>query len=104
MIGEEKSETSIMQYVLIIHEAENYLAWKKVFDQAADIRKEAGEISYQVLNYQSDPNKVVHFSSWASLEKARQFFESDKLIRIRQEAGVKSPTFIYLKQLEAGIL
>ena len=31
-----------MQYVLIIHEVADYLAWKKVFDSAADIRKEAG--------------------------------------------------------------
>jgi hypothetical protein len=32
-----------MQYVLIIHEVENYEAWKEVFDRAAIIRKEAGE-------------------------------------------------------------
>ncbi|TAD94522.1 MAG: antibiotic biosynthesis monooxygenase, partial [Oscillatoriales cyanobacterium] len=38
-----------MQYVLIIHEVENYEAWKSVFDRAANIRKEAGERSYQVL-------------------------------------------------------
>ena len=38
-----------MQYVLIIHEVEAYPAWKVVFDQAADLRKRAGEISYQLL-------------------------------------------------------
>jgi hypothetical protein len=37
-----------MQYVLIIHEVETYTAWKAVFDQAAGIRKQAGEISYQL--------------------------------------------------------
>lgn len=31
-----------MSHVLIIHEAEDYPAWKKVFDEAAGIRKEAG--------------------------------------------------------------
>jgi hypothetical protein len=31
-----------MQYVLIIHEVADYPAWKKVFDDAADIRREAG--------------------------------------------------------------
>ena len=36
-----------MQYVLIIHEVEDYAAWKAIFDNAAQIRKEAGEISYQ---------------------------------------------------------
>ncbi len=93
-----------MQYVLIIHEVENYEAWKQVFDSAAGIRKEAGERSYQVLKYESDANEIVHFSTWTSLEAAKQFFESPRLVKIREEAGVKSPDFIYLEQLEVGTL
>ena len=93
-----------MQYVLIIHEVENYDSWKKVFDDASDIRREAGERAYQVLKYENDPNKVVHFSSWTSIDDAKRFFESPKLVKIRAEAGVKSPDFIYLDQLESGSL
>ncbi len=93
-----------MPHVLIIHEVANYPAWKKVFDSAAAIRKEAGERSYQVLKYQDEVNRIVHFSVWTSLDDARRFFESPELIRIRAEAGVKAPEFIYLEQLEAGIL
>nr|WP_288833774.1 antibiotic biosynthesis monooxygenase [uncultured Flavobacterium sp.] len=93
-----------MKYVLIIHEVENYNDWKKIFDNASQIRKEAGEISYQVLKYEKEPNKIVHFSIWSSLENAKQFFESPKLVEIRKAAGVKSPEFIYLEQLEYGIL
>jgi quinol monooxygenase YgiN len=93
-----------MQYVLIIHEVKDYESWKKVFDNASDIRKEAGERSYQVLKYESDPNKVVHFSSWTSIDDAKRFFKSPKLIKIRAEAGVKAPDFIYLEQLESGTL
>lgn len=93
-----------MKYVLIIHEVEDYKNWKKIFDNASEIRKEAGEISYQVLKYENEQNKIVHFSVWSSLEKAKQFFESPKLIEIRKEAGVKSPDFIYLEQIENGIL
>ena len=95
---------SFMKHVLIIHEVADYPAWKKVFDGAADIRREAGERSYQVLKYQNDSNRIVHFSVWTSIEDAKRFFESPKLVRIRAEAGVKSPHFIYLEQLEAGIL
>jgi quinol monooxygenase YgiN len=91
-----------MQYVLIIHEVANYAAWKKVFDQAADIRKEAGERTYQVLKYENDANQIVHFSAWTSIADARAFFESPRLVQIRKEAGVKAPEFIYLEQLEAG--
>ncbi|MEK0196359.1 putative quinol monooxygenase, partial [Microcoleus anatoxicus] len=93
-----------MQYVLIIHEVENYEAWKSVFDRAANIRKEAGERSYQVLKYENEPNKIVHFSAWTSIADARAFFESPKLVKIREEAGVKAPEFIYLDQLESGVL
>ena len=93
-----------MQDVLIIHEVADYHAWKKVFDGAAGIRKEAGERSYQVLRYQNDPNRIVHFSIWTSIDDAKRFFESPKLVEIRAEAGVKAPDFIYLEQLEAGVL
>ena len=93
-----------MQHVLIIHEVADYPAWKKVFDAAAGIRREAGERSYQVLKYETDANRIVHFSAWTSIAAARAFFESPRLVKIRQEAGVKAPEFIYLEQLEAGTL
>ena len=93
-----------MAHVLIIHEVVDYQAWKQVFDRAANMRKVAGERSYQVLKYQHEPNKIVHFSVWTSIEDARIFFESPELIKIREQAGVKAPEFIYLEQLESGIL
>jgi quinol monooxygenase YgiN len=93
-----------MYYVLIIHEVADYPAWKAIFDQAADIRKEAGERSYQVLKYENNSNQIVHFSVWTLLQDAKAFFESPQLVEIREKAGVKSPEFIYLEQLESGVL
>lgn len=93
-----------MKYVLIIHEVKDYLLWKKVFDEAATIRKLAGEISFQLLKYEQDANNIVHFSAWTSLENARKFFESPELVQIRIKAGVKAPEFIYLEKLEEGTL
>ena len=93
-----------MFHVLIIHEVEAYPAWKAVFDKAAGIRKAAGELSYQLLRYDTDSNRIVHFSSWSSLDNARRFFESPELVKIRKEAGVKAPEFIYLEELEQGTL
>lgn len=93
-----------MQHVLIIHEVEDYPAWKKVFDNAAGIRKAAGERTWQVLRYENDPDRIVHFSAWTSIADARAFFESPRLVQIRKEAGVKSPEFIYLDQIETGVL
>lgn len=93
-----------MQHALIIHEVADYPAWKAIFDGAAGIRKEAGERSFQVLKYENEPNKIVHFSVWTSIADARAFFESPRLIEIRKKAGVQAPEFIYLEQLEHGTL
>ena len=93
-----------MQYVLIVHEVESYPAWKAVFDQAAALRKSAGEIRYQLLRMDRDANTVVHFSEWSSLEAARQFFESPHVAEIRRKAGVKAPDFNYLQEIERGDL
>ena len=82
----------------------DYPAWKTVFDNAADIRREAGERAFQVLKYDTDPNRIVHFSTWTSHADARAFFESPRLVEIRRIAGVKAPEFIYLDELEAGVL
>ena len=91
-------------HVLIIHEVEDYDKWKAVFDDAAVIRRKAGEIAYQLLAYDTDARQVVHFSQWTSLEAARAFFESPQLVEIRRVAGVRAPEFHYLNQIDARTL
>ena len=93
-----------MPHVLIIHEVEDYRIWKAIFDQAAGIRKAAGEIRYQLLRHDTDANRIVHFSEWSSLEQARRFFESPELVEIRKNAGVKAPDFFYLHEIAHGLL
>ncbi|MEI7993778.1 MAG: antibiotic biosynthesis monooxygenase, partial [Methylococcaceae bacterium] len=91
-------------HVLIIHEVEDYEAWKIIFDAVSVIRKNAGELSYQILKLDTNANKILHFSKWTSIADAKAFFESAKLIEIRKQAGVKAPEFIYLELLEEGVL
>ncbi len=91
-------------HVLIIHEVADYEAWKTVFDQAAGIRKQAGEIRYHLLRRDGAARHIVHFSEWDSLDHARAFFESPELVEIRLRAGVKTPTFLYLDEIEQGSL
>jgi heme-degrading monooxygenase HmoA len=92
------------QFVLIIHEVADYPVWKEVFDNAATMRKSAGECAFQVLACSGDANRIVHFSQWSSLDAARAFFESPELVQIRLDAGVKAPEFIYLDEIESGVL
>ena len=93
-----------MPYVLIVHDVQSYAAWKRVFDAAAPLRKSAGELSYELLCAEDEPNRIVHFSRWQSLAAARRFFESAELAAIRRRAGVHAPQFHYLQQLEAAAL
>jgi quinol monooxygenase YgiN len=93
-----------MRSVLIIHEVESYPAWKAIFDEAASLRKNAGEISYRLLRYTNAPDMIVHFSEWTSEVAARHFFESPELEAIRKQAGVKAPEFIYLEEIEHAVL
>ena len=100
----KSSEVHTMEHVLIIHEVVDYPAWKKVFDGAATMRKTAGERSYQILRCEGNSNKIVHFSARSTHANAKRFFHSPELEKIRQQAGVESPDFIYLNQLESGVL
>ena len=93
-----------MSYVLIIHEVADYDKWKRGFYQAAEQRKKAGEIDYQVLHFENDRNKIVHYSQWISTDKVKKFFESNEIRELREKLGVKQPEFIYLQELEKGVL
>ena len=90
--------------VLIIHEVDDYPAWKAVFDDAAGIRAEAGERSFQVLRADGPGERIVHLSTWTSHDDAQAFFESPRLVEIRRQAGVHAPEFLYLDELDAGTL
>lgn len=91
-------------HVLILHKVRDYAAWRKVFDEAAGIRREAGERSWFVLRDEQDPGLIVHFSQWTSVSAARAFFESPRLVEIRRQAGVEAPEFRYLQGLGQGTL
>lgn len=93
-----------MDHVLIIHAVRDYAAWKRVFDEAAAMRKAAGERRYQLLHADGDSRQVVHWSQWTSVADARAFFESPELVEIRRQAGVEAPEFHYLHSLEEGVL
>lgn len=70
-----------MQHVLIIHDVEDFGGWKVIFDA---LRESERRLEKSLLEYDTDLNRIVHFSSWTSLDKARSFFESAALIEIRK--------------------
>lgn len=90
--------------VLIIHRVADVAAWQVVFNDAAGLRRTAGEQEYEVLRSVDDPQLVVHVSTWTSVDAARRFFESTRLVAIRAMAGVEAPQFFYLHTIDLGTL
>jgi heme-degrading monooxygenase HmoA len=80
-----------MATMLIQHKVKNFAEWKKGFDSAAELRKSAGELSTQVYQDASDPNKVTVVNKWDSLEKAQKFAHSPELKAAMEKAGVDGP-------------
>lgn len=93
-----------MNWVIVIHRVDDLEAWQRIFDEAAPLRRAAGEREYRVMCSQDDRNEVVHLARWSSLQEARAFFESPEVVAIRARAGVHPPRFLYLDELAAGEL
>ena len=73
-------------------------------NEVAQIRREAGEIEYQLLNAACNQWRIIHFSRRTSLDYARGFLGSPRLVAIRCQAGIHAPGVQYLHSLETAVL
>ena len=75
-------------YVIVHHKVEDYAKWRSVFDEHAEVRKNAGATgNNRVFQSVDDPNAMTIVLEWESTEKAKQFAESDELKAAMQKAG-----------------
>jgi quinol monooxygenase YgiN len=92
-----------MSYVQVRHKVQDYDSWKEVFDNFAKVRKANGELSYQILHPENDPNNVVAWFEWDDSENAKDFMQSPDLQEAMKEAGVKeSPEIYFLESVAQG--
>ena len=88
-----------MASMLIQHTVKDFAAWKKVFDASSALRKTHGELSTQVFQDASHPNKVTVLNKWSSLESAQKFAHSPELKAAMEKAGVEgTPTVTFLNE------
>lgn len=78
-------------HVLIIHEVEDYEKWKAVFDDAAAIRREAGEIAYQLLAYDTDDGAHGALRATVCGFRIRSRCGNRSLCRCGQEGSIPCP-------------
>jgi len=79
-----------MAKLLVHHKVQDYSAWRKIFDDDDQRRKEYGSTGFQVLRSASDPNNLTVIMEWPSVEAAQAFATSDALKEKMKDAGVIS--------------
>ena len=69
------------------HSVSDYDAWRKVYDEFHQTRKQAGVTGEQVYQSADDPNDVTLMLDFETIETARDFPENTKLEAAYQQAG-----------------
>jgi quinol monooxygenase YgiN len=85
-----------MATMMIQIKVKDFAAWKKVFDSdtGVSLRKSNGELSHQIFQDASDPNKVVAIYHWDSLANSQKFAQSPELKAAMEKAGVQGPPMV----------
>ena len=90
-----------MPYITIRHKVKDYDAWKPEFDAHGATRAAAGCKGGHLLRSADDPNEVVIFFEWDTMENARQFLGSPELREVMERAGVvDQPDIYFLENVE----
>ena len=84
-----------MAHALFQHKVSAYGKWRSAFDDAIKMRRDAGEVSSRVFRIADDPNNIVVFQEWESLDKIRKFSQSPELQEAMQQAGVLEQPDVY---------
>ncbi len=84
-----------MANMLVRHKVEDYEAWKKVFDDFVDTRRESGETSWRIWHTDDDPNNLVLLFGYRSIESAKAFMARPDLKEAMEKAGVAEPPEVY---------
>ena len=94
-----------MTVLRIKHKVRDYDAWKTVFDDFSETRKQGGEKSYRICQTENDPNELDVIFEWDNVENARSFVKSPELKKAMEKAGVmEAPEISFLKEVDQGTL
>jgi len=85
------SATAIVQ-----HRVSDYAAWRKVYEEVADMQTKGGVIAKSVHRSKDDPNLVLVQHKFATMDAATAFFSNGDLKAAMQRAGVQGPPRIEL--------
>lgn len=91
-----------MPSILVKHTVQDFVKWKKAFDEHAEIRQKFGSQGGKVFQTAGNPNEVTIVLHWDNLQKAKEFAESPELKTAMQNAGVTGLPQIQFLQDESS--
>jgi hypothetical protein len=92
---------SAMVTIDVRHKVKDFGHWKRVFDSAAEARREAGELACRIYLRHGSSDDVLVSMDWDSLERAQAFLSSPHLMSGMQQAGVREmPQIVILQRVD----
>ncbi len=89
-----------MPYMMFHGKVDDYTKWRSVFDGNVTMRKGFGSKGGYILQSTDDPNELVVFLEWDTVEQARTFAQSDALREAMRKSGlVGAPTIVFLNEV-----
>ena len=93
-----------MEKVILVINVEDYDKWRKYFDDNIAFRKTHGSREAYIHRSIVNPNEIVLFFKWESIDSARKFFESEEVKEKMKEAGISGdPVLYYIEEIERSI-
>jgi quinol monooxygenase YgiN len=88
-----------MAALIVHHKVQDYLAWRKVFDETTLARTRFGSTGQQVYRSPSDPNEITILTEWKDISQARDYTQSNEMKEAMHNAGVISqPDVMFLDE------
>jgi len=91
-----------MATVAVLHKVNDYEAWKAVFDEHGENRRQYGCTAHRVLRTGDDALTIMVLTEWPSMEAAQAWAADPSLGEAMGRAGVAgAPRIEFLEELEA---
>ncbi|WP_298835836.1 hypothetical protein [uncultured Roseobacter sp.] len=83
-------------WMMVAFEVASYDTWRAAFDSDLSLRRDAGELSFEINRFPRFPNQIIAIFKWDSAERAQAFI-SDPALHASMKAGgvVSKPTITF---------
>lgn len=84
-----------MATLFVRHDVADFATWKKAYDDFDDERAALGVTGHGVYRVEDDPNSVIIYHHFDSMDAARAFMGSERLREVMTAAGVRGKPTVW---------